>query len=126
MKKWIDGLLAVCLGVFMLFLWGYKMMVSSGIPVRISTDEFVLMTTLLALPLMIYLFYLKKTSLFLTNFLLILISAFLWFVSMQQALTFQYQEYDTVISIFGFLVSVCAVVQTVYYKIRRLNNKTVQ
>lgn len=119
MKKSIDISLGICVNVFIFTVWVYKMIISSDIPVNITDDELKTATILLILCLITISFYIRKTRLLLVNILLLIIPLFLWFMSMQQALTYHYHNYDTQISIIGFSVTLILLLQIVYHKVRR-------
>lgn len=90
------------LGIWCLFLWLWKMLISSDVPVSISDKELKSTILLLIVTTIICLLYVKLTvDSKLLYFLLL--PAILWGVSMQQAFVYHYHAYDTLLSILGFI-----------------------
>lgn len=116
MKKSIDIILGLLMNFFIFILWVYERIISSDIPVNISYNEFLELSLLLVLSLIIYTFYIRYTKLTLINILLILLPLFLWFTSMQQALRYEYHKFNTIISIIGFTVTLILIIQLIAYR----------
>lgn len=121
MRKTIDVILGLGLNFFVFMLWISEMVIASDIPVEVSYKNFITISMLLVLCLIIFSFYIRNTKNIRLNTQMILIPLLLWFVSMQQALNFHYHEYDTIIDISGFSVTLVLFFQLVY---RRKKNIT--
>jgi len=103
---------------FVLIIWAYKMVVTSDVPVEMSyKDSVIIMCTLVSF-LIIYSFYTRKTKYILINTILLLIPLFLCFMSMQQALTYHYHKYDTLVSIIGFSIILISFLQLIHMKVK--------
>ncbi|MBW9159431.1 hypothetical protein G9F71_025270 [Clostridium sp. FP2] len=118
MNKIMDIFIGLGLSAFILIIWVYEMVVASDIPVEISYKGSVVISCLLVLFLIIYSFYTRKTIYILMNTILLLILLFLWFMSMQQALTYHYHKYDTVVDIIGFSITLILFLQLIYRKVK--------
>lgn len=94
------------------------MLVTSDIPVEMSFNNAVVISCLLVLLLVAYSLYIRKNNFILMNIILLLIPLSLWFVSMQQALTYQYHRYDTIVSIIGFAAVLISFLQAIYSKVK--------
>lgn len=94
-------------GWFML-LWGYKMLLSSDIPVRISLDE--MRSTLLTILVstLITLLYIRKVSKSMLWCFFLFPSLF-WAGSMLMAIKYQFHDYDTTLSVAGFVGCLCII-----------------
>lgn len=118
MSKVKDIIIALAVSMLVLILWTYKMIVTSGIPVEMSFNDSVSISCLLVLALIVYGFYLRKTKYILMNIILLLIQLFLWGASMQQALTYNYHKYDTLVSVIGFSTILSSFLQLIYWKVK--------
>lgn len=118
MSKAIDIVIGLVSNFFIFMLWVYEMIVASDIPVEIPFHDFVSISSLLVISLIIYSFYIRKTKHIQMNMLLLLIPLFLWFMSIQQALTYHYHKYDTLVSIIGFSVVLVTILQLIYGKVK--------
>lgn len=89
-------------------LWLHMMLLSSDIPISISPNEMQDMVITLLVSTIAVLLYVKLTSN--TRLLyFLLIPSFLWGSSMVQSIVKDYHEYDTIISITGFISSMLIV-----------------
>lgn len=118
MNKIKDIFIGLGLSAFVLVIWVYKMVVTSDIPVEIFFKDSVIITCMLFLFLIIYSVYTRKTKYILMNMTLLLIPLFLWFMCMQQALTYHYHKYDTLVSIIGFSITLISFLQLIYSKVK--------
>ncbi|QEK11425.1 hypothetical protein FQB35_03025 [Crassaminicella thermophila] len=114
MSKISDMISYLGINTYIFLLWGYKMLISSDIPVEISFKEAIFMSFLLILFLAIYGVYFKNTKYILLNILFLFMPLILWFMSMQQALIYHYHKYDTIISILGFFITLIVFLQLIY------------
>ena len=112
MSKIFDIIISILLNMFILLIWVYKMIITGDIPVKISFYEVIIIFILLILFLVIYSIYIKYTKFQMLNKLLLLIPLLLWFMSMQQALTYNYHNNDTLVSIMGFFIALIAFLKT--------------
>lgn len=119
-KAW-DTIICLGINMFILVLWGYEMLIASDIPVEVPFNEVMVISLLLILFLILYSIYARNTKYLLINSLLLLLPLLLWFISMQQALTYNYHKNDTLISIIGFTITMIAFMQIIYKKIRNRN-----
>ncbi|MGH4141151.1 hypothetical protein [Clostridium sp.] len=118
MNKIKNVFIGLGVSAFILIIWVYKMVVTSDIPVEISYKDSVVIYCLLVLFLIIYSFYIRKTKYILMNTNLLLIPLFLWGMCMQQALTYHYHKYDTLVSIIGFSITLISFLQLIYRKVK--------
>lgn len=118
MNKIKDIFIGLGLSAFVLVIWVYKMVVTSDIPVQMFFKDSVIITCMLVLFLIIYIVYTRNTKYILMNTILLLIPLFLWFMSMQQALTYHYHKYDTLASIIGFSITLISFLQLIYNKLK--------
>jgi hypothetical protein len=118
MNKIKDIFIGLGLSTFALIIWVHKMVITSDIPVEISYKDSVVISCLLVLFLIIYSFYTRKTKYILMNTILLLIPLFMWFMSMQQALTYHYHKYDTLVSIIGFSITLISFLQLIYKRVK--------
>ncbi len=125
-KSFYLGLLSVFIGFLfalsLLAIWFYKMAVASDIPVNISLKELLFIFCLSILFLIIYSLYIRITRFYLINMMMLSVPLILWFMSMQQALTYHYQNYDTASDITGFCVTLISFLQLLFFKFKKLNN----
>lgn len=112
MSKKFDIIISILLNMFILLIWVYKMIITGNIPVKISFYEVIIIFILLILFLVIYSIYIKYTKFQMLNKLLLLIPSLLWFISMQQALTYNYHNNDTLVSIMGVFIALIAFLRT--------------
>lgn len=119
MSKIKDIVIGLVMSMLMLIVWAYKMLVTSDIPVGISFNDSILISCLLILFFILYSFYTRKTKHILINTTLLLIPLFVWFMSVQQALTYHYHKYDTIVSVIGFFCVLILFFQTIYLKVKR-------
>lgn len=110
--------IGLALSMMGLILWTYKMIVTSDIPVEMSFNDSALIASLLVLALILYSLYVRKAKYILMNGILLVIQLFLWGMSMQQALTYHYHKYDTLVSIIGFCTNLISFLQLIYWKIK--------
>lgn len=94
------------------------MVVTSDIPVEMFYKDSVIITCMLVLFLIIYSVYTRKTKYILMNMILLLIPLLLWFMSMQQALTYLYHKFDTLVSTIGFSIALISLSQLIYSKVK--------
>jgi hypothetical protein len=118
MNKIKEIFIGLGLSAFILVIWVYKMVVTSDIPVEMFYKDSVIITCMFVLFLIIYSVYTRKTKHTLMNMILLLIPLFLWFMSMQQALTYHYHKYDTLVSIIGFSITLISFFQFIYIKVK--------
>ncbi|WAG71092.1 hypothetical protein LL036_06620 [Clostridium sp. CF011] len=119
MSKITDIIIALGLSMFMLILWAYKMLITSDIPAKISFKNSVLISCILFFLFIVYGFYIRNTKYIKLNIIFLVIPLFLWFMCMQQALTYHYQKYDTIVSILGFSATFILFIQFVYWKVKK-------
>ncbi|AFS78971.1 hypothetical protein Curi_c19670 [Gottschalkia acidurici 9a] len=120
MNKALDIIICLLINSFSFILWGLSMIISSDIPVKISTNEARIMSLLIIIFFICYSIYLKTTKYISLNMSLLLMPLALWFVSMQQALTYHYHKYSTAIDTLGFSITFIIFTQLVY---REFKNK---
>ncbi|MBU3144102.1 hypothetical protein [Clostridium sp. CF012] len=118
MNKIIDIFIGLGVSAFILIIWVYKMAVTSDIPVEMSYKDSVIIMCMLVSFLIINSFYTRKTKYILPNMILLLIPLFLWFMSMQQALTYNYHKYDTSVNIIGFSITLISFLHLIYRKVK--------
>ena len=118
MNKISDIIIGLGINMFLFVLWIYKMIVASDIPVSISSNTVINMIFLLVIVLMMYSIYIKNTRYLLINFFLLVPCLLLWFMTMKQALTYNYHQNDTLISIIGFCITTIVFIQIIYKKFK--------
>lgn len=118
MNKIKDVIIGLGISTFGLIVWAYKMLVTSDIPVEISYNDSIIILCLLVLFLIVYSLYIRRTKYMLLNIIWLLIPLLLWFMCMQQALTYNYHKYDTLVSIIGFSTILISLLQLIYWKIK--------
>lgn len=118
MKKAKDIFIGVGLTTFALIIWIYKILVTSDIPVEISYKDSMIILCMLVLFLILYSFYLRKTKYILMNGIVLSALLYIWFIPMQQALIYHYQDYDTWIDIMGFSAIFILFLQLIYRKLK--------
>ncbi|MED1996177.1 hypothetical protein [Brevibacillus formosus] len=101
----VNGIIAIWFGI----LWLYKMLLSSDMPMSISSDEMQYMILTLFISTIVALIYVKFTSNTRLVYFLV-IPSFLWGFSMVQSLIKSYHEYNTIITIAGFVGSMLIVI----------------
>lgn len=116
MSKIVDITVCILLNMFILLIWVYKMIITGDLPIKISFYEVIVTFILLVLFLVIYSTYIKYSKFQMLNKLLLLIPLSLWVMSMQQALTYNYHNNDTLVSIMGFFIALIAFLRTTRYK----------
>jgi len=101
-------------GWFML-LWSYKMLLSSNIPVRISFDEMrsTLLTIIVSTLIMLLYIRIVKKSLLWCFFLF---PSLFWAGSMVMAIKYQYHDYDTTLSVAGFVGCLCIILYSLPFE----------
>ncbi|MEG0775361.1 hypothetical protein [Clostridium sp.] len=113
-----DIVIGFGISTFGLILWAYKMLVTSDIPIEMSSRDCILVSSLLVLVLIFYNIYARKTKYVLLNITFLLLPLFVWFMSMQLALTYHYHKYDTLVSIIGFSATLISFLQLTYWKVK--------
>lgn len=104
MSKLIDIYLEAVFFVVSIILWLYVLLISSDIPVNISKNEFIISVTSLLLFGLFYRFYVRKSKREVVGVPLLIPLAF-WLLSMVDAIKYNYQIYNTIISIIGFAIT---------------------
>lgn len=107
------------IAIWFMILWLYKMLLSSDIPMSISSDEMQNMVLTLLVSTIVVLLYVKVTS-NTTLFYFLVIPSFLWGFSMVESLIKGYHEYHTIITITGFISSI-VILRICYLRARRLS-----
>lgn len=104
MSKLIDIYLEAVFFVVSIILWLYVLLISSDIPVNISKNEFIISIISLLLFGLFYRFYVRKSKREVIGVPLLIPLAF-WLSSMVDAIKYNYQIYNTIISIIGFTIT---------------------
>ncbi|SCJ83192.1 hypothetical protein [Clostridium saudiense] len=104
MSKLIDIYLEAVFFVVSVILWLYVLLISSDIPVNISKNEFIISIISLLLFGLFYRFYVRKSKREVIGVPLLIPLAF-WLLSMVDAIKYNYQIYNTIISIIGFTIT---------------------
>ena len=104
MSKLIDIYLEAVFFVVSIILWSYVLLISSDIPVNISKNEFIISIISLLLFGLFYRFYVRKSKREVIGVPLLIPLAF-WLLSMVDAIKYNYQIYNTIISIIGFTIT---------------------
>ena len=94
-------------------MWLYALLISSDIPVKISQNEFVISIISLLLFGLFYSFYVRKTKRDVVGVPLLIPLAF-WLLTMVEAIKYNYQIYNTIISIIGFVITGYCVGLSIY------------
>ncbi|MCY6356190.1 hypothetical protein [Clostridium sp. ZS2-4] len=118
MNKIKDIVIGLGISTFVLIVWAYKMLVTSDIPAEMFFSDGVLISSLLLLFFTVYVFYIRNTKFIILNIILLALPLFLWFMCMQQALTYHYDKYDTIVSIIGFATTLISFLQLIYWKVK--------
>ena len=103
MSKIIDIFLESVFFVLSIILWLYELLISSDIPVNIFRKEFIILLISLLLFGAFYSFYVRKSQREVMGVSLLIPLAF-WLSSMIDAIKYNYQIYDIIISIIGFVI----------------------
>lgn len=103
MSKLVDIYLEAIFFVVSIILWLYVLLISSDIPVNISKNEFIISVISLLLFGLFYSFYAIKSQREVIGVSLLIPLAF-WLSSMIDAIKYNYQIYNTIISIIGFAI----------------------
>lgn len=104
-----------------LLVWGYKMLISSDIPVNISFNELTgLLITIFIFTILEY-FYIKKhkSNLSFLNLVFFIILFVFWFGSFSASLAYNYHIYATIIDIIGFISIIIIMIEFFTYKIKK-------
>ncbi len=103
MNKCTDLFLCLILFILGIFIWIYKTIITSDIPINISFKQFIFLSTTIFIYTLIQYFYIRKfkSNLHLFNLLLLIILLLLWLGSLTTALIYNYNKYDTIIDIIG-------------------------
>lgn len=104
MSKLIDIYLEAVFFVVSIILWLYVLLISSDTPVNISKNEFIISIISLLLFGLFYRFYVRKSKREVIGVPLLIPLAF-WLLSMVDAIKYNYQIYNTIISIIGFTIT---------------------
>lgn len=104
MSKLIDIYLEAVFFVVSVILWLYVLLISSDIPVNISKNEFIISIISLLLFGLFYRCYVRKSKREVIGVPLLIPLAF-WLLSMVDAIKYNYQIYNTIISIIGFTIT---------------------
>ena len=119
MNTLIDISLELTFFVISIMLWLYGMLISSDIPVNISKNEFIGMIISFILFGVFYSIYIRKGKRK-EIIILLLIPSVLWLVNMVYIIRYNYQAYNTILSIMGFIITgYCAGLSI--YKFRTIN-----
>ncbi|MBU8713188.1 hypothetical protein KM924_11830 [Brevibacillus parabrevis] len=101
MKKLLMYCANAVIAVWFVVLWLYKMMLSSDIPMSISSAEMQNMILTLLISTITVLLYVKLSS-STELFYFLVFPAFLWGFSMVQSFMNSYHEYNTLMAVSGF------------------------
>jgi hypothetical protein len=102
MKRLIHVFMGCSIAVWFFLLWCNKMLIASDIPVSISYDQMKNAILILIVSTILTLIYIKiSVNPYLIFF--VAIPALLWGHSMVRSLLYRYHEYDTTISVVGFI-----------------------
>lgn len=104
MNKLIDIFLELTFFVISIILWLYGILISSDIPVSISKNEFIVLLISFILFGVLYSTYIIKCKRKEITILL-LIPLVLWLFDMIYTIRYNYQTYDTILSIIGFVTT---------------------
>lgn len=113
MSKLIDIYLEVIFFIVSIILWLYVLLISSDIPVQISKNEFIISIISLLLFGLFYSFYVRKTKREVVGVPLLIPLAF-WLLSMVDAIKYNYQIYNTIISVIGFAIIAYCIGLSIY------------
>lgn len=102
MKKATDLFISLILYIWTFLIFAYKMILSSDIPVSISLEELISFIIGILIYIIIQLFYIKKTKLYLLNLTLLILPITFWGIMLSGALTYKYHVYNTILDIIGF------------------------
>lgn len=120
MSKGKEAFIGLMANNFLCMLWIYKMIITSDIPVEMKYKDFIIISIVLIVFLLIYSFYIRKIKYSLINILSLLIPSSLWFATMKQALIYQYHKYDTIVSIIAYSITLFLILQLIYLKVRKI------
>lgn len=102
MKKAADLFISLILSIWTFLIFAYNIILSSDIPVSISLKELINFVIVILIYIIIQLFYIKKTKLYLLNLTLLILPVTFWGITLLGALTYKYHKYDTILDIIGF------------------------
>ncbi len=113
MSKFVDIFLGIAFFIVSIILWLYVLLISSDIPVNISKNEFIISLMSLLLFGILYSFYIKNSKRKIIGMLLLIPLGF-WITDMVNAIKYNYQIYNTILSIIGFCITVYCIGVSIY------------
>ncbi|WP_252229436.1 MULTISPECIES: hypothetical protein [unclassified Clostridium] len=113
MSKFVDISLAIAFFIASIILWLYVLLISSDIPVNISKNEFVISLMSLLLFGILYSFYIKNSKREVMGMLLLIPLGF-WIPDIINAIKYNYQIYNTILSVIGFCITVYCIGVSIY------------
>lgn len=120
MSKLKEVLVSIGLFVIGILIWGYKMLISSDIPVSISLKQLIGLIITICIYTIFEYFYVKKlrSNLFILNLVFLAILFILWFGNFATAFAYNYHLYDTISDIVGFISITIIIIEFFTYKIK--------
>lgn len=104
MNKLIDISLELIFFTISIILWLYGMVISSAIPINISTNEFITLLISFIFFGIFYSIYIRQCKRK-ESIILLLIPSLLWLFNIIYAVKYNYQTYYTILSIIGFVTT---------------------
>jgi len=118
MSKFWDISFGVSLFIVSIILWLYVLLISSDFSMNISKDEFIISLISLFLFGLLYSFYIKRSKIKEVGNLL-LIPLLFWLSDVINAIKYNYQACNTIISVIGFVITGYCIVLSTYQLMAR-------
>ncbi|OPD23709.1 hypothetical protein AL710_05995 [Clostridium botulinum] len=120
MNKYKDLFLCLSLFILGIFIWIYKTIITSDIPINISLNEFLKVFFIIFIYDLLQYIYIKKlkSHLYLLNLIFLTILLLIWLGNLITSLIYNYNKYDTLFNIISFISIVCIFSINIHFKIK--------
>lgn len=114
MNSLLDKTICLFINIFIVLIWMFFMLTSSNLPLIIEKTNFLIILVFIFIFFVSYSIYLRKTNYPIINLILLIPSIILWFISAKESLRFNYHIYDTLLSIIG-CISTCFIAMQILF-----------
>ncbi|APR01046.1 putative membrane protein [Clostridium botulinum] len=120
MNKYKDLFLCLSLFILGIFIWIYKTIITSDIPINISLNEFLKVFFIIFIYDLLQYIYIKKlkSHLYLLNLIFLTILLLIWLGNLITSLIYNYNKYDTLFNIISFISIVYIFFINIHFKIK--------
>lgn len=112
----------ICLGLFIggFLIWGYKIIITSDVPVTISLRQLIQLFIMALIYTTLQHLYIKKfkSNFSFLNIILSIILLLIWSGNLVTAIIYKYHVYDTISDVIGFISTIMVIIEIFIYKLK--------